>query len=216
MSDPDTSKYYRARAREYEQIYYREVPERRKEIDDEVTWLIELVEGKSVLDLACGTGYWTKFASETARDITAIDQAPEMIAEARKKEYRSPVTFVEGDMFSYRFDRRFDVIIVGFWFSHQPRQEYERFFNLLSDLVERGGVVWMIDNNPPAEGSQQNSVGTDEYGNNFKKRYLDDGTEFVILKNYFSEKQLREIISPYADILRLTYGIYYWSVVTGH
>jgi ubiquinone/menaquinone biosynthesis C-methylase UbiE len=216
MSDPDTRKYYRARAREYEQIYYREVPERRKEIDDEVARLKKLVKGKSVLDLACGTGYWTKAASETARDITAIDQAPEMIAEARKKDYRSTVTFVEGDMFGYRFDRRFDVIIVGFWFSHQPRQEYDRFFDLLSNLVERGGAVWMIDNNPPAEGPQQNTVGTDEYGNNFKKRYLDDGTEFVILKNYFSEKQLREIIMPHADILRLTYGVYYWSVVTAY
>ncbi len=216
MSDPDTRKYYRARASEYEQIYYREVPERRKEIDDEVARLKDLVRGKSVLDLACGTGYWTKAASETARDITAIDQAPEMIAEARKKEYQAPVTFVEGDMFGYRFDRRYDVIIVGFWFSHQPRQEYDRFFNLLSDLVERGGAVWMIDNNPPAEGPHQNTVGTDEHGNNFKKRYLDDGTEFVILKNYFSENELREIISPHADILRLTYGIYYWSAVTSY
>ncbi len=46
MNDKETADYYRIRAGEYEKIYYREIPERRKEIDDEADRLRKLVEGK--------------------------------------------------------------------------------------------------------------------------------------------------------------------------
>ena len=60
MRDKETEEYYRLRATEYEQIYFREIPERRKEIDNEAERLRALVAGKTVLEMACGTGYWTK------------------------------------------------------------------------------------------------------------------------------------------------------------
>ena len=98
MNDRETADYYRARAQEYEQIYFRDIPERRKEIDDEASRLRTLVTGKNVLELACGTGYWTKVMAETAAHITAIDLWPEMIAVAKKKTLRAPVDFIAADM----------------------------------------------------------------------------------------------------------------------
>src|SRR5512143_3672924 len=121
MNHKETEDYYRARASEYEQIYYREVPKRRREIDEEVERVAKLVKGKSVHDLACGTGYWTQVISRTAKRVTAIDVSGEMLAEAKKKSYVAPVEFVEADMFTYTFEKKpFDIITVGFWFSHQP------------------------------------------------------------------------------------------------
>jgi len=213
VQDRNLEEYYRARAGEYEQIYYRDMPERRREIDDEAERLKTLVNGRAVLELACGTGYWTHVMATTAREITALDLSGEMLTEARKKEYDTPVRFLKADMFSYDADRLYDIVAVGFWFSHHPRQAYEDYFDVLRRFLASKGAIWMIDNNPPAEGHDLDSVCTDEHGNNFKRRYLDDGTEFVILKNYFSEEDLRAIFEKRFAIESLIHKTYYWSAV---
>ena len=151
--------------------------------------------------------------SQTAHLITAIDVSSEMLDEARKKSYGCPVDFIPGDMFGHDYGRRFDVLVIGFWFSHQPRQEYPRLFDLMRGLITDHGRFWLIDNNPPAEGPHQHSVRKDEHGNNFKKRFLDNGTEFVILKNYFTEDELRKIFTTEFGVESLIYGTYYWSTV---
>jgi ubiquinone/menaquinone biosynthesis C-methylase UbiE len=214
MPDRELIDYYRARAAEYEQIYYRRVPERRREIDEQAEDLRELVRGKDILDLACGTGYWTQIMSRTARFIAAADISAEMLREARNKEYDAPTAFVMADLYSLPFQTAsFDMITLGFWFSHQPKQEYDLFFRQLAQPLKDDGFIWMIDNNPLAEGSQLNSVRTDVYGNNYKRRHLQSGEEYVILKNYFSEDQLREIFAPYFTVRRLVFRTYYWSIL---
>jgi ubiquinone/menaquinone biosynthesis C-methylase UbiE len=206
--------YYRARAPEYEQIYYREVPARRAEIDDEAARLRELVKGRKVLELACGTGYWTRIMSQTAASITASDISSEMIAEARGKEFGCEVDFVEADMFSHSFgEARFDVVALGFWFSHQPKQDYERLFDVLGRPLKKEGLIWMIDNNPPAEGDTVDTCRTDAEGNNYKYRFLSDGTKYVILKNYFTKAELEGLFAPRYDIQYLVHKEYYWSAV---
>lgn len=214
MPDRELIDYYRARAAEYEQAYYRRVPERRREIDEQAEDLRELVRGKDILDLASGTGYWTQIMSRTASFIAAADISAEMLREARNKEYDAPTAFVMADLYSLPFRAAsFDMITLGFWFSHQPKQEYDLFFRQLAQPLKDGGLIWMIDNNPPAEGSRMDSVRTDAYGNNYKRRNLQSGEEYVILKNYFSEDQLRKIFAPYFTVRRLVFKMYYWSVL---
>jgi multimeric flavodoxin WrbA/ubiquinone/menaquinone biosynthesis C-methylase UbiE len=212
---PKTTDYYRVRAKEYEQIYYRDNPERRQEIADEVVRLKQLVNGKKVLELACGTGYWTQVMSETAAHITALDIWPEMIDEAQKKTFNGPVKFKVMDMFKGQLPANsFDRVAVGFWFSHQPKQEYEKFFDLISKPLHEDGLIWLIDNNPPAEGGKGHDwISRDEFGNNFKRRHLGNGDSYVILKNYFDEHELRELLEPRFEIMELVYKEYYWSVV---
>ncbi len=206
--------YYSQRAPEYEQIYFREIPDRRKEIDNEAGRVRELTAGKTILELACGTGYWTRVASENAKSILASDISPEMIAEAKRKTYNCPVDFVLADLYNLPFpSHSFDLLILGFWFSHEPKQGYSRLLDILSSMITPGGQIWMIDNNPPAEGTDTDSSGTDAHGNNLKRRLLVNGKEFVIIKNYFSAGELRAIFAPRFDIGRLTFGSYYWSVV---
>jgi ubiquinone/menaquinone biosynthesis C-methylase UbiE len=216
MQDRETQDYYRKRAASYEEIYYRDQPDRRKEIDDEVVRVRELVAGKVVLELACGTGYWTKVMSESATTIVATDLSEEMLTMAKAKELVCPVEFVAADMFAQSWPKvAFNIVAVGFWFSHQPKQEYEQFFELVTRPLKQGGTIWLIDNNPPAEGTHHEHVRRDEHGNNFKKRYLKDGSEFAILKNYFSEQELRDLFSPRFELRRLTFGVYYWMVELG-
>ncbi len=214
MTDHKLIDYYRARASEYEQIYYRDVPDRRKEIDEEADHLRQLVKGRHVLELACGTGYWTEIMAETAASIVASDISPEMIAEARGKNLRGKVSFVRSDLNRSAFAKgAFDFLALGFWFSHHPRQNYGDLFAMLIELLQEGCTAWLIDNNPPAEGPVVGSVHTDKHGNNFKHRFLDNGAEHTILKNYFTKDELRNIFAPHFRIERLTHNKYYWSAV---
>jgi len=212
MTDEQTRDYYRRRAREYEQIYYREHEGRRRELDTIANRLEILGRNRTVLELACGTGYWTQVLSHTAQRITAVDLSEEMLAEARRKDYGCPVEFLTADLNQLPArDLRADLLALGFWLSHEPRENYSIFLPYLSTMVHPGGLIWMVDNNPPAEGAESHHVRLDEHGNNYKRRFLDDGTEFVILKNYFSADELHDTFSGYFTIERLAYDTYYWS-----
>lgn len=213
MHDEKMGEYYNARAPEYEQIYYREIPARRKEIDDEAARLEKLSTDKTVIDLACGTGYWTEVLARRAKSVLAVDASQQMIDQAGEKKFIAPVQLAQGDMFSAGEDQAYDLVSSGFWFSHQPKEDWQKFFDLLKRLVKPDGRIWLIENNPPAEGANQESIRTDEHGNNFKLRKLDDGREFVILKNYFEKSELQEAFQSQFKIERLTYGEYYWSLV---
>jgi len=216
MAGDSLEEYYRARAPEYEQIYYRDHPGRQAELAAEADRLTALASGKIVLELACGTGYWTRVMSQTAARITATDIALEALVEARKKEYGCEVAFVQADMFTHSFgDAAFDLVALGFWFSHQPRQSYDQLFDVLTRPLKKGRLIWMIDNNPPAEGTAEVSCQTDEFGNNYKQRYLSDGRSFLILKNYFSRKELEEIFGSRFRIRSLVHNEHYWSAVLG-
>ncbi|MDH3890726.1 MAG: class I SAM-dependent methyltransferase [candidate division Zixibacteria bacterium] len=213
-NDPELLNYYSARAPEYEQIYYRDVPQRQMELAAEVSRLRRLVQGCSVLDIACGTGYWLEKMSQTAEQIAAVDISREMIEQARQKETACPVDFVRGDIYDLPFNSDlFDRVTLGFWFSHHPRQQYDDLFNTLLAYMKENGSIWMIDNNPPAEGLRHNSVGSDRHGNNLIKRRLDSGREYTIIKNYFDAGQLESIFGNRFRVEQLIYGDCYWSVV---
>jgi ubiquinone/menaquinone biosynthesis C-methylase UbiE len=59
--DPNLISYYRDRANEYEQIYSK--PERQNDLKRIGSILHEEFFGKTVLEIACGTGYWTELFS---------------------------------------------------------------------------------------------------------------------------------------------------------
>ena len=62
MSD-DMVKYYSDRAKEYEEIYAWRDPDRQAEQDLMGMELKKAFKGKRVLDIGCGTGYWTQMIS---------------------------------------------------------------------------------------------------------------------------------------------------------
>ena len=91
------------------------------------------------------------------------------------------------------------------WLAGKLGQGYELDAKLWAGL-------WMIDNNPPAEGITRQSAGHDDRGNHYTWRSLENGTKFVIMKNYPTEQELRETLGKQFLIDDLTYGTYYWSV----
>ncbi|MHC5856458.1 class I SAM-dependent methyltransferase [Nostoc sp.] len=80
--------YYRARANEYDQWFYRtDRYDRGKELNqrwfDELaivrTALHQIKPVEHILELACGTGIWTQELLQIGQQITAIDAVSEVI-----------------------------------------------------------------------------------------------------------------------------------------
>ena len=77
--------YYAKRANEYERIYQK--PERQNDLEILRNLFRKILAGKNVLEIACGTGYWTQVISQTANSITATDINEEVLQIARTKIY---------------------------------------------------------------------------------------------------------------------------------
>src|SRR5215510_5365401 len=90
--------YYQTRASEYESVY--DKPERQKELFMLRTWLTEEARGRTVLEVACGTGYWTAVAASTASAIVATDLNPGPLEIARGKGLGPHATFVQADAYA--------------------------------------------------------------------------------------------------------------------
>lgn len=77
--------------------------------------LVGEVSGRSILDLACGTGFYSReFKRRGATDVLGVDISVEMIAAARDFEQRDPlgVRYEVGDVAELgTFDRRFDIAV---------------------------------------------------------------------------------------------------------
>ena len=57
--------YYAQRATEYERIYLK--PERQAELRALEAWLPSVFAGRRVLEIACGTGWWTPHGAPQPR-----------------------------------------------------------------------------------------------------------------------------------------------------
>lgn len=73
-----------------------------------------VVKGKTVLELATGTGMIAKHIVSEAKHIEATDASAEMIAEAKRENRRTKLYFSVQDMFHLPYaDQSFDVVIVS-------------------------------------------------------------------------------------------------------
>ena len=79
------AEYYARRAAEYEKIFAK--PERQPDLACLRALLPGLFAGRDVLEVACGTGYWTQIISGSARSILATDINEEVLEIARHKTY---------------------------------------------------------------------------------------------------------------------------------
>ncbi|MGI5272373.1 class I SAM-dependent methyltransferase [Nonomuraea sp. CA-218870] len=133
-------------------VYYRTIAEEYESLalpfpgDAELTAALDAFRPTgSVLELACGPGRWTAQLLRHSEDVTAVDASPEMIALASARVGPGRVRFVSADLFSWRPDRRYDVVVFGFWLSHVPPGRFASFWELVADCLEPGGRVFFAD-----------------------------------------------------------------------
>jgi ubiquinone/menaquinone biosynthesis C-methylase UbiE len=185
--------YYAARAAEYDRVYAK--PERQADLQAITAWLPGHFVGGRVLELACGTGWWTQHLAPAAASVLALDAAPETLAIARQRVTAPTVRFIVGDACTPpAADPPFDAAFAGFWFSHLPRAQRTAFVQALHAVLAPGATVVLLDNRF-VPGSSTAIAETDAAGDSWQLRALADGSVHRVLKNFPREDELCELLA---------------------
>ncbi len=209
----DIVAYYRDRAGEFEDVYSN--PEEQEDLKTATDLFCGLFAGKSVLEVACGTGWWTERIARVAESVLAIDINESMIAIAREKKLDGNVSFEVSDIFAFATDARFDAVFCGFIWSHILLEDLDRLIARIDGFVKPGGAIAFIDCNP-VEGTKHdlNRIAKiDENGNTFQNRTLRDGSAHLVLKNFPDERFIRTKLSPVCQKIRYIKLRYYWITI---
>ena len=205
MDSPELLEYYRRRAGEYEAIYAK--PERQADLAWLRSHIPQRLAGRRVLEVACGTGYWTTLIARSAASVVATDAAEEPMALARAKPYPPDrVRFALADAYDLAEHLgRFDAALAVFWWSHIPLSRIAAFLASLHRRLEPGARVVLMDN-LYVSASSTPIAERDAEGNSYQLRRLADGSETRVLKNFPSETELRSHL-PLQSYRALEY---YW------
>lgn len=201
--------YYARRATEYEQVY--DKPERQEELHKLRMLASTAFAGLDVLELACGTGYWTQFIAQSAHSIVATDINSEVLNIAQSKARGPcPVQFKQENAFHLqRGPEPYSAVFAGFWWSHIPRKQVRPFLHRLNAVASEGAPVVLIDNRFVA-GSSTPLSRTNHEGDTYQVRRLSDGTEYEVLKNFPTESELRESVANIGEDVQIALWRYYW------
>jgi demethylmenaquinone methyltransferase/2-methoxy-6-polyprenyl-1,4-benzoquinol methylase len=222
---PDTalSQYYARRATAYERIYAK--PERQADLRAIEALLPALFAGRDVLEIACGTGWWTPFGARDCRSWLATDINDETLAIARTKPLPAGrVRFARIDAWTLDGlavhrgpadgatapeNHRFDAAFAGFWWSHVPLERLPAWLALLHDRLKPGAIVAMLDNRF-VPGSSTLISRRDSGGNTWQERVLDDGSRHEVLKNFPDPAQAIAALGGRARDARWTAFEHFW------
>ncbi|BAL93543.1 class I SAM-dependent methyltransferase [Rubrivivax gelatinosus] len=201
--------YYKRRAAYYERVYHR--PERQADLRAMEASLAAPFAGRRVLEIACGTGWWTPHAARDAQRWLATDANPETMDVARAKALPAAVEFRQVDAYTLDGlgDETFDAAFSGCWWSHVPLQALPGWLATLHARLEPGARVVMLDNSF-VQTSSTPLTRRDEAGNTYQDRVLDDGSVHEVLKNFPTPDEAFAVLGPRARDPRWTAYEHYW------
>ena len=205
------TEYYAKRAAEYETIYTKR--ERQADLIAASGLLQEIFRDKNVLEIACGTGYWTEKIAQTARSIRASDINESVLEIARNKNFPgNKVQFEAADLYQLHPEKPAEALFGGFIWSHVPVEELGRFTDKINSLAAPGGTVVFMDNRF-VQGSSTPIARQDETGNTYQKRLLENWAEYLVLKNFPERGFLESVIAGKADHFDFISLPYFWICV---
>lgn len=198
----EQKRYYAARAPEYDDWWWRRG---RYALDGEAErgWLEDVAEADErlrafapagdVLELAAGTGLWTRKLVPLARRVVAVDANAETLALNTPAAER-----VQADVFAWRPAERFDVCFFSFWHSHVPESRLDEFWALVRSALKPDGRVFLVDSGA----GDSAHTGTGQTGEH-ETRTVADGRAFRIVKRRWEPDALADRVRPLGFELEL-------------
>jgi len=191
--------YYRARADEYDTWWLRQGRFDRG-AEANASWFAQTAELErvlarfhprgDVLELACGTGLWTRHLADYATQLTAVDAAPEVLAINRQRVSDPTVRYVQADLFDWTpAPAAYDACVFTFWLSHVPTDRFARFWEMVAAGLRPGGRVLFIDSARTERSTAADHQLPGEQEQTMTRR-LDDGREFQIVKRFYDPARL--------------------------
>lgn len=201
--------YYAARAPIYDEVYLR--PERQADLAELRLRIPGWFTDRSVLEVACGTGFWTQFIAPVAACVVATDAVLEPLALARLRPGVERVAFVQADALALPESiGTFDAAFAGLWISHVPRERVCSFLAGLHARLAPGACVVLVDNTE-AQCERLPIAELDAAGNTYQQRTLPDGTTHRVLKNFPSEFELLSMVDGVGAQPRYWRGAHFWA-----
>jgi demethylmenaquinone methyltransferase/2-methoxy-6-polyprenyl-1,4-benzoquinol methylase len=197
--------YYRARAGEYDQWFYRlgrydrgEALNKQwfAEVEVVMRALLDLGHVADALELAAGTGNWTRELLKIADHIIALDASPEVLDINRQKldgerlASAPNVHYQIADLFAWEPDRQSDLVFFGFWLSHVPPEQLAPFLDKVARSLRVGGKVFMVDSRPDDTSTATDHQPYEPHGI-YHNRKLNDGSEYTIVKVFYEPDRLQ-------------------------
>lgn len=199
--------YYEQRAPEYERVYQK--PERQTDLALLRRAVAQRLQQRSVLDVACGTGYWMACYADGARRIVGVDASEAVLNVARGRGLPR-ATLLQGDALALPQDLPpSDGAFLGFWWSHIPRAQTRSFLTGLHRHLVPGARVLILDN-LYVPGSSTPVSEPDENGDTWQLRRLGDDSWHRVLKNFPSVDELRAAVGAQARATHWWRLEYYW------
>jgi SAM-dependent methyltransferase len=216
--------YYSQRAPEYDDWWFRRD---RYDRGEEATakWFAEVAEVEAALDrfgprgrlleLACGSGIWTRRLALGAERLTAVDGSTEMLDLNRARLGGSAaVTHLHADIFAWEPTETYDVCFFSFWLSHVPEERFESFWAKVRRALEPKGRVFFLDSAPSERASAADHK-LPEAGEETMLRRLKDGREYQIVKRFYEPGALQRRLADLGWTVRVQstpeYFIYGWG-----
>ena len=207
--------YYNKRLKEYEAIYAK--PERQTDLQKLVARLQVDIKNCTVLELACGTGWWTEKLAAHASSWTATDADPAALEIVQHKTIEGLSTTQLLNAYQPNVNELVNCIFAAHWYSHLKLNEQQAFFAAVHTCLKPGGCLIMLDNKY-VSGSSTPISRTDTIGNTYQTRSLKDGSTHEVLKNFPTQDQLQQSGTAFAFTVQADTDLklelhHYWYAV---
>jgi demethylmenaquinone methyltransferase/2-methoxy-6-polyprenyl-1,4-benzoquinol methylase len=200
MREPTAPAYYDRRAPEYDDWYLgtgRFADRDRPGFDRELADLASVLEGlapRRTLDVACGTGFLTRYLRGR---VTGLDASARMLAVAADR--LPDARFVQGDALALPFaDDSFDRVVSGHFYGHLDPGQRSRFLSEARRVAPELVLVdASLDHSPVAE--------------EWSQRELRDGSRWEVYKRWFEPHALLDELAGSAG--EVVYAGHWFVVV---
>lgn len=202
--------YYRARAAEYDAWWSRSGRFDRGAANN-AAWFDEVRETEQALDdflatrtparaleLACGTGLFTRHVAPRVRALEAIDASPEVLALNRARLQALAITnvhLVQADLFTWRPAARYDLVFMSFWLSHVPKEALDALWAMVRSALAPGGCAYVIDSAHEVTSTARDHAPPDAQSG-VVIRKLDDGSTYRVVKLFWTPAALAARLAP--------------------